>query len=265
MSPDANSGAAQNGAAQSGSATSAGLDAAADELVDVTVNPPLAIVRLRDSAGQNRISVALGRALVAKMDLVGADPAVKVVVLQGLPDVFCMGADVEELLGDGVSHTLDGWNFVRAAANCPLPVVAAAQGHAMGGGLLLALYADVTVLSESSSYAANFVSLGFTPCLGTTYLLPAKLGAALASEMIFTGRAARGRELAARGTGICVAPPDRVLHTAETMALRIAQAPRETLVMLKRQLAAAAKAQAEGALGREIIDHHATLTARAAG
>jgi polyketide biosynthesis enoyl-CoA hydratase PksI len=236
----------------------------AEDLVDLTVKPPLAIVSLRDSAGQNRISVALGRALVAKMDLVGADPEVKVVLLHGLPEIFCMGADVEELLKDGVSHTLDGWNFVRAAANCPLPVVAAARGHALGGGLLLALYADVTVMSEKSSYAANFVSLGFTPCLGTTYLLPAKLGAALTSEMLFTGRAIRGRELAQRGTGICVVAHDRVLDTAETMALRIAQAPRETLVLLKRQLGAAARAEAEGALGREIINHHATLTARAA-
>jgi polyketide biosynthesis enoyl-CoA hydratase PksI len=243
---------------------SIGVDAAADQLVDVSVKPPLAIVRLRDGEGKNRISVALGQALVAKMDMVAADPAVKVVVLQGLPEIFCTGADVEELLADGVGHTLEGWNFVRAAANCPLPVVAAAQGHALGGGLLLALYADVTVLSEKSSYAANFVSRGFTPCLGTTYLLPAKLGSALASEMVFTGRAIRGRELADRGTGVSVAAHDRVLDTAETMALRIAQAPRETLVTLKRQLAAAARAQAEAALGREIVDHYATLTARAA-
>ncbi|MGH1554694.1 enoyl-CoA hydratase-related protein [Streptomyces sp. L7] len=167
--------------------------------VAVRLEAPLAHVSLRDAAHGNRITPAARTALPAALAEAAADPGTRVIVLSGLPEIFCSGGTREDLTADGEARTPAGWDFVRAAADCPLPVVAAVQGHAIGGGLLLALYADAVVLSDRSSYAANFLTYGFTPCLGATHVLPAVLGQALGTEMLYTGRPYRGRELLARG------------------------------------------------------------------
>jgi len=229
--------------------------------VAIRLAAPLAQVTLDDTANGNRITPAARAALPAALAEAAADPGTRVIVLSGLPDVFCAGGTREDLTAEGEARTPHGWDFVRAAADCPLPVVAAVQGHAIGGGLLLALYADAVVLSDRSSYSANFLTYGFTPCLGATHVLPAVLGQALGTEMLYTGRPYRGRELAARGAAVNIVAHDRVPDRAGALARRIAQAPRTTLQLLKRQLAAPARDLALAALERELPYHTATLVA----
>ncbi|MEV6167705.1 polyketide synthase [Streptomyces sp. NPDC051954] len=229
--------------------------------VQIHLEAPLAHVTLTDAAHGNRITPAARTALPAALGEAAADPGTRVIVLSGLSDVFCSGGTREDLTAEGEARTPAGWDFVRAAADCPLPVVAAAQGHAIGGGLLLALYADAVVLSDHSSYSANFVTYGFTPCLGSTHLLPATLGQALGTEMLYTGRPYRGRELAARGAAVNIVAHDKVPSRAYALARRIAQAPRTTLRLLKQELAAPARDQALAALERELAHHMATLSA----
>ncbi|WP_424216139.1 enoyl-CoA hydratase-related protein (plasmid) [Streptomyces sp. BI20] len=230
-----------------------------DTAVRITLTAPVAEVRLHQPAHHNHITPALRAQLPAALTAAAGHDAVRAIVLSGLPEVFCAGATPEDLTAPGPARTLDGWAFVRAAAECPLPVVAAVRGQAIGGGLLLALYADAVVLSESGTYAANFLAHGFTPCLGSTHLLPAVLGTALGTEMLYTARPYTGRELAARGAGTSFAPHDRVLDRAHATARRVARAPRTTLELLKAQLAAPRRAAAERALAAEIDDHRATL------
>lgn len=229
--------------------------------VAIRLEAPLAHVTLTDPAHGNRITAAARSALPEALEEAAADPGTRVIVLSGLPDIFCSGGTREDLTSEGEIRTPAGWDFVRAAADCPLPVVAAAQGHAIGGGLLLALYADAVVLSDHSSYAANFLTYGFTPCLGATHLLPAVLGQALGTEMLYTGRPYRGRELAARGAAVNVVAHDKVPSRAYALARRIAQAPRTTLQLLKQELAAPAKDLALAALQRELPHHTTTLSA----
>ncbi|MEU6263780.1 polyketide synthase [Saccharopolyspora shandongensis] len=220
---------------------------------------PVATIRLADPAGRNRLSVELRAEVIAALRKAAADPAVRAVVLAGLPDIFCAGASAEQMLGTRDQRIVAMWEFLTAVIDCPVPVVAAARGHALGGGFLLALYCDVTVLSERSRYAANFLTFGFTPVLGATHLLPAKLGQALGTEMLYAGQSYRGGELAARGAGVRVAAHDEVDAEAQRLALRIAQAPREAVELLKAQLREQARAAAETALAREIPDHEATI------
>ncbi len=229
-------------------------------LVTVDIEGPVATIRLNDSAGRNQLSPRLRAEAIAALDRVAAAPQVRAVVLEGLPDLFCAGGSAEQMLGDR-EHRVDGvWAFFDAVVRCPVPVVAAARGHAMGGGFLLALYCDVTVLSERSRYAANFVTYGFTPALGATFLLPARLGPALGTELLYSGRSYRGDELAARGAGVRVTAHDRVSAEAQRIALRIAGAPRDVVERLKSQLRAGLAALAADAHEREIADHEATIT-----
>jgi polyketide biosynthesis enoyl-CoA hydratase PksI len=220
---------------------------------------PVAVLRLTDSDGRNalrpRLRVGLELALAAAVD----DPAVRVIVATGLDEVFCSGAPRETLLGTDGDLALDDYEpFARAFARCPLPVVAAMGGHAIGGGLVFGLYADVPVLSERSVYAANFLQYAIAPYVGATHVLPLRLGSALAAEMLLTARAYRGAELRQRGAGVLVVHHPQVLPRALSIAQRIAQAPRVALELLKRQTSAQLLADTGLAMEREREPHLAS-------
>jgi polyketide biosynthesis enoyl-CoA hydratase PksI len=100
---------------------------------------------------------------------------------------------------------------------------------------------------------------GFTPCLGSTYLLPAAFGRHLGTEMLFTARPYRGRELAGRGTGPRVVAHDTVPEQGRRIAERIARAPRGAVELLKRHTAGPRLRAARAAYRRELPGHTATL------
>jgi polyketide biosynthesis enoyl-CoA hydratase PksI len=228
--------------------------------VDVRLDGPVAEVTLDDEPHRNGITAALREALPRALRYVHEETPARAIVLRGRPEVFCSGGTYDELVAESPVRTPLAWDFVTAPATCPLPVIAAAQGAAVGGGLLLALYADLTVLSDSSGYAANFMGYGFTPGLGATYLLPAVFGRALGTEMLYTARPYRGRELAARGAASLVVAHDAVPDQARRAAERVARAPREAVELLKRQIAGPRLRSARAAFRRELPSHISTLT-----
>jgi enoyl-CoA hydratase/carnithine racemase len=151
---------------------------------------------------------------------------------------------------------------VRTLLDLPVPVVAAAAGHAIGGGLLVALWCDAIVLGEESLYGANFMALGFTPGMGATHAVPEAFGAPLGRELLWTGRLLTGREIRAASCPLshAVRPRAQVMEQALMQAREIADAPRGTIVLLKRMLAASRREALERALRAE-ASAHATLHA----
>jgi enoyl-CoA hydratase/carnithine racemase len=105
-----------------------------------------------------------------------------------------------------------------------VPTIAAMSGHAVGGGLGLAIVCDLRVASETSRYGANFVKLGLHPGMATTYLLPRLVGVPRALELLLTGRILSGREAAEIGLVNAALPSDQVLARARELAEEIASA-----------------------------------------
>jgi polyketide biosynthesis enoyl-CoA hydratase PksI len=228
--------------------------------VELRSEGPLAVVTLAAATDRNRITQELRLGLVRALRTAGSDTSVHAVVLEGLPDIFCAGGPGERILGGPHGRVDEVQEMLDAVLNCPVPVVAAVQGHALGGGFLLALYCDVVVLSESSRYAANFVPFGFTSSLGATYLVPAVLGPALGRELLYTGRTYRGRELRDRGAGVIVTAHDNVRPEAMRTATYVAQGPRDVLLRLKAQLIRGTRADLVAAARSEAADHEETIT-----
>ncbi|OKI02263.1 hypothetical protein A6A06_14490 [Streptomyces sp. CB02923] len=231
-----------------------------DSPVRVTVGRPVARVAICDPAERNRITPRLCARLPAALHEAAAHPATRVVLLSGEPAVFCAGGTQDELLGFHAGRsTLDAEECITAPLDCPAPVVAAIRGHAIGGGLLLGLYADLAVLSERSVYAANFMAYGFTPGVGATALLPARLGAVLGTEMLLTGCSYRGADLRQRGVPYRVVAHDLVESTARELAARTARAPRTSLRLLKRHLRTRLRRATDEVLGPELRMQAATF------
>lgn len=222
-------------------------------LIHTTVDDGVLDVQMVDVAGGNALDEAFVGQLLAALGQVGDQT--RVVLLRGLPEVFCSGASramLDRLAAGEVSPAeLD---LCRSLLAVPVPLVAAMEGHAVGGGLALGLCADLAFLAAESRYGCPFMNMGFTPGMGTTRLLETVLSTPLAHELLYTGELRRGAQLRASGFN-AVLPRDEVHAHAVLTARRIAEKPRTSLVLLKRQLALPKRAAFEAAHVSEVMMH----------
>ena len=197
--------------------------------------PGVAVLQMSDRAGSNTFTKGLVCGLFDTLERIKHDENLHVVVLHGYGSVFCAGGTLEELvdIADG-RRAFDEGDFYRLLLDFPLPVISAMQGHAMGGGLVFGLYADLAVWSKESLYGANFMKYGFTPGMGATELLPRKLGTALASEMLYTAKSYHGQTLSDRGLPYPVLPRSEVIPHALDLARELSDKPRIALMELKQ-------------------------------
>lgn len=130
-------------------------------------------LRMDDPARENRLTDEVVEGLMTHLRELASEPAVRVLLLRGRADVFCAGGTAELL-----REVVQGRRVVKDLVlpdlmlSFPVPIVGALEGHAVGGGLALALCCDITVAARESRYSANFADMGFTPGMGTTGLLP---------------------------------------------------------------------------------------------
>lgn len=213
-------------------------------------------VTLNDPAHENCLTPRLCAELGAVLQELREAADLKVLILAGRPDVFCGGGTLE-MLQDVISGKTDAKDLLlpRQIISFPVPVIGALEGHAVGAGLMLALCCDIVVAAEGRRYGANFTSLGFTPGMGTTFLLPALVGHQLASEMMYTAKLYKGRELRERGLFAHVVPGPVVASTAVSLARRIADKPRHVLEMLKDGMSLPRRRGVEDAMSREHLMH----------
>jgi enoyl-CoA hydratase/carnithine racemase len=201
-------------------------DGVATVVVD---NPPV------NSMGQAVLD-GLGKAAA---DLSGS-PTVRAVVLTGTgPKAFMAGADIAEFEQiraepDGMAkHSKWAGGVLSAWADMPQPVVAAIQASAVGGGLEIALTADLIVSEPTARFGLPEVKLGLIPGGGGTQRLPGRIGAQAARELMYLGSvidAVRAHEL---GLVNHVSEPGAVLTDSLALARRIAAMPRVAVQALK--------------------------------
>ncbi|ERE14004.1 hypothetical protein O166_00130 [Pseudogulbenkiania ferrooxidans EGD-HP2] len=215
---------------------------------------------MQDRANKNTFTFEMIDRLTEAFAEAGARQDVRAVVLTGYDSYFSSGGTQEGLrdLFEGRYRFTDK-DLYSVALNCPLPVVAAMQGHGIGGGFVLGLFADLAVLARQSIYTANFMKYGFTPGMGATLVLPEKLGPALAQEMMLGAGNYRGEELQRRGAPFPVLPRESVLPHALELAASLAEKPRQSLVALKRHLSASLRARLPAFIEQELELHEQTF------
>ncbi len=203
----------------------------------------IAVVTMQDTDTRNIFSDALIHGLIEAVDELENKHKPSVMILRGLPDVFSGGAEKETLiaLSEGRIHVKDLLISERLV-NTPFPVIAAAEGHAVGGGLLIAACCDIVIASMESRYGAVFMNMGFTPGMGCTTILSELVGPYIANEMMFTGKRYKGKELAGKGTNLnYILPKTEIMDKAMDIALQIAEKNIESVYLLKYALSAKKK------------------------
>ena len=203
----------------------------------------IAILKMNDVENKNIFSDKFINDFLKTMDDLEANHKPHAMILQGLDTVFCAGAEKETLMDlcDGKINVKDLLMSERLI-NTEFPIIAAMEGHAMGGGLVLALCSDIVIAANESRYGAVFMTMGFTPGMGTTTLLQEMVGPYIANEMMMTGKRFKGSELAKKGTNInYIVPKKDVMSKARDIALQISEKNVKSVYLLKYSLSSKKK------------------------
>lgn len=224
-------------------------DTAMSERVSVSVTDGVADVRLNRPEKRNALDPAMFEALVKTGERLKSEPGVRVVVLSGEGPDFCAGLDFTSFKAmregerlsalaqlppsDGPAQAT-GQRAAYVWAELPVPVIAAVHGNALGGGLQVALGADMRIVAPDARLSVFEVAWGLVPDMTGTQLLPGLVGRDVAKELTFTARIVSGEEAARMGLATRTAPDP--LTDALTLAKEIARRSPHAVRAAKRLL-----------------------------
>lgn len=213
----------------------------ADPEVHVTLDDGVVTVVLNRPQKRNALTRAVLASVVEHLRQAEAQDAA-VVVLTGTGSAFCAGWDLDDLRAlpdtDGAALSLEIQEGLRAIERCEVPVIAAVNGPARGGGCGIACAADIRIFAEGASIGVPEVGIGTIPGGGIIRRLAELTGPGIAAEMLLTGEPVAAARAAEVGLANAVVADDAVHSAALACARRIARHPRPAVRAAKRVLRA---------------------------
>ncbi|MDM0032016.1 enoyl-CoA hydratase/isomerase family protein [Variovorax sp. J22P271] len=229
--------------------------------IDLRTEDGIAILSLNRPDVRNAINDDMRGDLMAALDQVNRDDAVRALVLTGAGKAFCAGGDIRamqrRMQAPASEVAYNGWarqqrthHVLTALHNLPKPTIAAVNGASTGLGTDLAMACDFVVASEAhASFAWNYVLRGLIPDGGGMYFLPRRVGLAKAKELIFTGRTVRTAEAVDLGIADRASTPEALVADAVGWARELSAGSRTALALGKTILNQSFELQAEQVFG----------------
>ncbi len=209
------------------------------ELV-VSAHGPIRLVELNRPEQLNSTSESLHTALAEVWDRVAADAEARAVVVTGRGRAFSAGGNFEVMTRVQREEAFRHQNVVEARRiitgmmRCPVPVIAAVNGPAVGLGCSLALLSDLVLIAEGAHLADPHLQVGLVAGDGGAMILPLIVGLVRAKELLFLGRKVSAEEAVRLGLANSVVPKDELLEEAMKLARRLAELPAQALRDTKR-------------------------------
>lgn len=184
-----------------------------------------AVMTLNRSETMNALCRSLIDDINCALDEIETDDDIYTVIITGTGKSFISGADISEMVDMSPEEIME-WSGLGSRLNLrleamSLPVIAAINGHALGGGLELALACDIRIASQNARMGLPEVKLGVICGAGGTQRLPAIAGVSLAREMLYTGRIIDADEALKAGIISRILPAEELLDGAMNIALSI--------------------------------------------
>lgn len=196
-------------------------------LILTEIDGPVFVVTINRPERRNAVDRATADALANAFGAFDSDTDLSVAILAGAGGNFCAGADlkaVAEGRGNRVDAVGDG-PMGPSRMMLSKPVIAAVEGHAVAGGLELALWCDLRVAARDATFGVYCRRFGVPLIDGGTVRLPRLIGAARAMDMILTGRAVGAEEAYQWGLANRLAEPGAALRAAKALAHDLARLP----------------------------------------
>jgi len=235
--------------------------------VDVRRDGPVTVVTIDRPERRNAVDSVAAAALLEAFTAFDTDGAASVAVLTGSGGTFCAGADLKALSQGDRRPVPDHGPGPMGPTRLELskPVVAAIEGHAVAGGLELALWCDLRVAATNAVLGVYCRRFGVPLVDGGTVRLPRLIGQSRALDLVLTGRGVAGAEALEMGLVNRLAPPGAALDAAVTLAHELAALPQICMRNDRRSLLGQWSLSepdaltAEARLGRATIDSGETL------
>jgi len=213
----------------------------------------IVIVRLNRPEYKNALNLSIRQELAEVFNTFVDHPTLRCVILTGNEQSFAAGADIEDMSTLSAiemyhRHTERLW---AAIGDCPLPVIAAVQGYALGGGLELAMNADIIIAGRSAQLGQPEVKVGIMPGAGGTQRLTRAVGKFQAMYLCLTGDIIPAEEALKIGLVSRVVDDEQVMDEAMRVAKKLTRLPPIALQQVKEVILLGADAPLETALALE--------------
>ncbi|MCP4135068.1 MAG: enoyl-CoA hydratase/isomerase family protein [bacterium] len=187
----------------------------------------IGIITLNRPENRNSMDREMLIAFKETLTLVRENRELRCLVITGSGSSFCAGADFKgDIMSPGEIPKnelfMKAYGYFLDVGKLPIPTIGALNGHAIGGGLGLALMCDIRVANKSAKYGANFARLGLHSGMAISYILPRLAGLPRANELLFTGRIITGETAAEFGLVNYAVDADMVLEKSLELAGEIA-------------------------------------------
>jgi 2-(1,2-epoxy-1,2-dihydrophenyl)acetyl-CoA isomerase len=220
----------------------------------------VAVLRLDDPTVLNALSPAIKAGMEENVPRVLSDQSVRCIVITGTGKAFCAGGDIRAMQdtegrkAPAVRRRMQAvHSWSQALLDADKPVVAAVNGPAVGGGLALALLADIVIASSNAYFMSAYSKLGALPDLGVLQTLPWAIGSLRAKEMILLNRRYSAEEAVQIGLANRCVAPEQLMSEALAAASELAAGPTAMLSMSKVMMKRAYETSVEEFFEREAI------------
>ncbi len=173
----------------------------------------------------NALNIETFRELNHLLEILETERKIQVLIITGAGRSFAAGADLSECVSADMEDNRSYASLAQGTFNrlekLPLPVIAAVNGFALGGGCELSLACDIRLAGEKAKFGLPEVSLGVIPCFGATQRLPRLIGEGWAKELIYTGRKLNAEEAKEIGLVNRVVSQEELLEQSVILAEEI--------------------------------------------
>lgn len=230
----------------------------ATEPVVLEIDNGVCRLTLNHPESGNALGEHLGQALLQAVDSLRDREEIRVILLTGTGNTFCVGGDIKnslsrfETLPEDIDRSLTSLHpMIMTLATLPVPVVSALNGSLGGGGIGLALSADLVVSTESTKLRGGYSGIGLTPDLGTSWFLKRRAGAARAKRILFLNESLPAQVCYDWGVFDAVYPDAAFGDEVEVLVHQLATGPASSLSKIKALVDEADRDDLQEQLNRE--------------
>lgn len=207
----------------------------------VGIEQNIAKISLNLPKSRNALDLEIRLELIDLFMRLREDDQVKVIILTGVGEHFCAGADIRSLekVGStvaGRARLKKGHQLIKGMVEMEKPIIAQVDGFAAGAGVSLALASDLIVASDRAKFFFSFVKIGLAPDWGQYFLVPSRVGLARAKELFLNGEPITAQRAEEIGLINKVVPADNLAEEVWAWAVRLAKGPSLSHALIKSAL-----------------------------
>ena len=202
----------------------------------IDTNRHLGLLVLNRKEEKNSLNIETSKEIYEGLKELEMNSSTRVILIQGNQKYFSPGADIKELndLNTKTASSKSLFNFFDKIKEITIPIIAAVEGYALGGGMELALLCDIIIASKESKFGQPEINLGLIPGIGGTQRLRHSLGKYNANYLCMTGEIISGTKAYELGLVSILLDKVNFLEEVTKIANQIAEKPKSSLIEIKK-------------------------------